>query len=256
MENLQLNYGMLRNDTLSKHNYISRKAVDDFRSADRLLEWHYLSRFEAFVRQDGYPCMGAQAAVNGKTFALGVFNSMQDYDVVPNLMDGLSQYLGDIKGKASSFLTYIAIFRRDDFADEVQFEKALWKLLSRLHAYDAKTHPWSGEVSNDPSHKNFSFSIMGEPFFMVGMHPQSSRKARRFEYTAIAFNLHEQFENLREKGRYKHLKSAIRENEIEFSGSINPMLNDFGDGLEASQYSGRAVGKDWKCPFDPSNKSL
>lgn len=252
MENLQLNYGMLRSDTLSTLNYISPKTADDFRCSNQLLEWHYLSRFEAFIRQDGYPCMGAQAAVNGKTYALGIFDGMQDYDVVPNLRDGLSQYLENVRGKASSFMTYIAIFRRDNFDDEAEFEKALWNLLSKLHAYDAKTHSWSEGVSDDPSDENFSFSIMGEPFFMVGLHPESSRKSRRFEYTAIAFNLHEQFEFLREKGRYRHLKSAIREKEMEFSGSINPMLSDFGDGLEAAQYSGRAVGKDWKCPFAPS----
>ena len=142
MENLQSNYGLLGNDTLSKHNYIFRGKVDEYNSADQLLAWHYLNRFEAFIRQDGYPCMGAQAALNGKTYALGVFDSMQGRDVFPNLMDGLSQYLDNVRGKASTFMTYITIFRRDNFPDEVQFENPLWNLLSRLHAYDAETYSW------------------------------------------------------------------------------------------------------------------
>jgi FPC/CPF motif-containing protein YcgG len=34
-----------------------------------------------------------------------------------------------------------------------------------------------------------------------------------------------------------------------FQGSINPMLKNFGEGSEASQYSGRAVSDTWACPF-------
>jgi hypothetical protein len=96
---------------------------------------------------------------------------------------------------------------------------------------------------------DFSYSFGGEAFFLVGLHPKSSRKARRFHVPAIAFNLHAQFEVLREKGRYEIMKQAIRQNEIEFQGSINPMLYDHGEGLEAAQYSGRKVASNWECPF-------
>ena len=36
---------------------------------------------------------------------------------------------------------------------------------------------------------------------------------------------------------------------LPMAGSINPMLARHGDASEARQYSGRAVGGDWVCPF-------
>jgi uncharacterized protein len=32
-------------------------------------------------------------------------------------------------------------------------------------------------------------------------------------------------------------------------GTVNPMAADFGERSEVAQYSGRAVGRDWACPF-------
>jgi FPC/CPF motif-containing protein YcgG len=45
------------------------------------------------------------------------------------------------------------------------------------------------------------------------------------------------------------LRAAITERDIAYSGSRNPMLKRHGEDSEARQYSGRMVGKEWKCPF-------
>lgn len=42
---------------------------------------------------------------------------------------------------------------------------------------------------------------------------------------------------------------TIRAREIDFEGSVNPMLSDFGQQSEARQYSGRAVEDNWEAPF-------
>jgi len=104
-------------------------------------------------------------------------------------------------------------------------------------------------VSKDTENQHFSFSIGGKAFYIVGMHPGASRKARQSPYAAIAFNLHWQFEKLREMGSYETVRDKIRERDKELQGSINPVLEDFGSNSEARQYSGRKVEKDWKCPF-------
>ena len=62
----------------------------------------------------------------------------------------------------------------------------------------------------------------------------------------MAFNLHRQFEQLRETDRFEKMKQVIRAREIKYEGTINPMLSDHGDGLEAPQYSGREVGQEWE----------
>lgn len=209
--------------------------------------------FRDFIRQEGYPCVGAQAALNSRSIRFGAFGLMESRQSAAALSGKLLDYLAEAKGKPGSFLSYVAIFPEDEYATELEFEKGLWTLLNLLHGIDAQTYNWDPEVSNDPATSNFSFSLGGSAFFMVGMHPYSSRKARRFQHPAIAFNLHEQFEDLRKSGRFHRMKRAIRNNERLFDGSVNPMLSDHGKGLEAPQYSGRKVGAAWKCPFKPED---
>jgi FPC/CPF motif-containing protein YcgG len=112
-------------------------------------------------------------------------------------------------------------------------------------------------VSSDPNDPEFSFSFAGRAFYVIGIHPRSSRIARTFPWPALVFNPHEQFERLRTDGKWKKMQKAIRARELVLQGSINPMLTDFGEESEARQYSGRAVSSDWtppassggKCPF-------
>ncbi len=210
---------------------------------------NHLSQLNDFVLQDGYPCIGAQASIHSKKICMGVFNRMQTDKTVKNLAYGLFEYLTSVKESKSQFLSYIAVFPEDEFATELEFEQSLWKLLNALHALQKDYFDWDSAVSKEPENPDFSYSFGGEAFFLVGLHPKASRKARRFPVPAVAFNLHSQFEQLREKGRYDIMKKAIRQNELAFQGSINPMLADHGKGLEARQYSGRKVENNWKCPF-------
>jgi len=108
---------------------------------------------------------------------------------------------------------------------------------------------WAEGVAREPNSPDFSFSVGGAAYFVVGLHPGASRAARRFCRPALIFNPHEQFERLRADGRYYALQSIIREREIATHGSINPMLSDFGSGREAAQYSGRHVDEGWTCPL-------
>ena len=104
-------------------------------------------------------------------------------------------------------------------------------------------------MSDDPDDPHFSLSFGGEGFFVVGLHPQASRPARRFQRPALVFNLHDQFEQLRASGRYDKLRSTIIDRDVALAGAPNPMLARHGTISEARQYSGRAVDNDWVCPF-------
>ena len=209
----------------------------------------YIETFRDFILQDNYPCVGAQASVNSNNFCMGIFNSMLDYSSAEDLAFGLYEYVIRAKQKNTLFLSFIAVFKNDIFKSELEFEKSLWLLFSNLHNENKKHFNWNPEVSNDPEDSDFSYSFGGEAFFAVGMHPESKRLARKFPFPAIAFNLHSQFEELKNKDRFRVMKKAIRNNELEFQGSINPMLSDFGEDSEAKQYSGRRVKESWKCPF-------
>lgn len=233
-----LNGGKFYNDA---HSTVHDELKDNLRA-----------EFSNFILQEGYSCVGAQAAVHGGTFAIGDFGSMDADDTPRKLAYGLMEYILAMSDNPSDFLTYIAIFPESIFTDEIGFEKMLWKLLNGVHQENSQHFGWNPEYSDDPADSNFSFSFGEHGFFLVGLHPKSSRKARRFKYPAIAFNFQHQFDALREKGRFEIMRSAIRDREINFQGSINPMLADYGEGQQAPQYSGRKTEKDWKCPFNNS----
>jgi len=143
------------------------------------------------------------------------------------------------------------VFREHEPLDELAFERRLWSQLQRLHDLDARYHPWDARVSDDPESAKFSFSVAGDAFFVIGMHPGASRTARRFAWPTLVFNAHEQFENLRADGRFEPLQSRIRDREVLLDGRINPNLADYGYHSEARQYSGRPTEPTWTCPFRP-----
>ncbi|MEO9891487.1 guanitoxin biosynthesis heme-dependent pre-guanitoxin N-hydroxylase GntA [Aurantibacter sp.] len=231
----------------SEKSFIDLKNYDKNKCFDNdLIE---VQNFKDFILQENYPCIGATTSVNSRNICIGVFDEMFSDKTIENLYWGVNKYIETLSKRKSMYLTYIAIFPQNEFNDEIQFENGLWKLLSKLHNIDKNYFEWDSKVSNNPESTEFSYSLGGESFFLVGMHPKSSRKARRFHVPAIAFNLHSQFEHLRSKGRYEITKNAVRANEILFQGSINPMLADHGEGLEAKQYSGRLVENSWECPF-------
>ena len=89
--------------------------------------------------------------------------------------------------------------------------------------------PWAPEVSADPKDPHFGFSVGGTPFFIVGLHPRASREARRMPLPILVFNLHEQFEALRESGGFERMRDAIRRRDEELQGSVNPMVSDHGE---------------------------
>ena len=65
----------------------------------------------------------------------------------------------------------------------------------------------------------------------------------------MVFNLHDQFERLREQGRYERMREAILDRDRKLAGDVNPMLSRHGESSEARQYSGRAVDESWTPPF-------
>ena len=136
-------------------------------------------------------------------------------------------------------------------ASEEAFEAALWRRVQSLSDTDQRLgQAYDPRVAADPDDPHFSLSLGGQGFFLVGLHPGASRRARRFETPALVFNLHDQFERLREAGKYEGLREKILVRDDRLAGSRNPMLARHGDVSEARQYSGRVVDEDWVPPFE------
>ncbi|MGX6608349.1 guanitoxin biosynthesis heme-dependent pre-guanitoxin N-hydroxylase GntA [Micromonosporaceae bacterium Da 78-11] len=147
--------------------------------------------------------------------------------------------------------TFIATFWLPAEVDEVEFERLTWEQLQQLHERDVAQFDWDPAVSSDPESSEFGFSVGGHAFFVVGLHPGASRISRRFDHPTLVFNLHTQFERLRQRGIYQRIQQQVRQRELALQGSLNPNLAEFGEASEVRQYSGRAVPPDWRCPFHP-----
>ena len=213
--------------------------------------------FRDLVLTPGFSCIGAKAAFHADAYGFASYACLGSDAATAGLSRDLCEFASSSVVEQSEYATFVAVFESPCDAGEAEFEKLLWQQLHRLHLEDRRYFRWDDSVSSDPTNSQFSFSFAERAFYVIGMHPGSSRNARRFAWPALVFNPHEQFERLRTDGKWKKMQSAIRARELVLQGNINPMLSDFGEQSEARQYSGRVVGKEWsppvpgggKCPF-------
>jgi len=211
---------------------------------DRTIE----DAFRRFVKDPRFPCLAGKGVVGSGNYVLRVYGSLGATLSAERLAEDLARFKAGAR-RPSRFRTFVAVFPDDPPAGEAEFERRLWLQLQRLHERDDPSIPWDPAVSDDPDNPRFAFSFRGRAYFVVGMHPDSSRIARRFSWPALAFNPHDQFETLRAAGHFERLRQAIRRRDSALQGAINPNLSDFGERSEALQYSGRRTESGWKCPF-------
>jgi FPC/CPF motif-containing protein YcgG len=205
------------------------------------------------IADPAFPCVGAKSALARGTLKVlacrDLTSGWDDLRIHSELIDWAHAYSRDRTGLRSLAVTFDG---PDDLAEEA-FEAAMWQRIQSFADKDEwRGQPYAATVSSDPEDPHFSLSFGGEAFFVVGLHPNASRPARRFPRPVLVFNLHDQFERLREEGRYERMRETILERDRKLAGDVNPMLARHGEASEARQYSGRLVPSDWECPFrDP-----
>lgn len=204
----------------------------------------------AHVAAADFPCVGAKAALARQTLEVLACNAVDSAWDDLRIHDRLLGFAADYRRAPGLYRSFAVIFEGPTDLSEEMFERALWARVQSLSDKDV----WRGQdydpsVSHDPANPHFSLSFGGEAFFIVGLHPNASRPARRFERPTMVFNLHDQFERLRADGRYEGMREKIMVRDEALAGSRNPMLTRHGEASEARQYSGRKVDDDWSCPF-------
>ena len=165
---------------------------------------HPLARsFRHFLQDPEFPCVGAKSALSRDQIkivvARDITSGWDDLRIYPALLAFVSWY----KRAPGLFRSFAVIFETPTILSEADFERHLW---ARVQSFSDKDTwlglPYDERVQAHPDDPHFSLSFGGEAFFVVGLHPNASRKARRFEAPALVFNLHDQFEQLRADGRY------------------------------------------------------
>lgn len=207
-------------------------------------------RLRNFIAHQPFPCVGAKSALSrGRlkvVVARDIASDADDGRLYPALLAFICRY----RARPDLFQSFAVVFEGPRRLSEEAFEAALWARMQSLSDRDSGLgHAPDPRVATDPDDPHFSMSLGGEGFFIVGLHPGASRKARRFETPALVFNLHDQFERLRAEGRYARMRETIVARDVAWTGSANPMLAEHGARSAARQFSGRAVAEDWVCPY-------
>lgn len=212
--------------------------------------------FRAKLEDKIFPCVAAKAALVKEQLKVMTAGHMGCPKDDREILNFIYSFLKGYRTSDKLFHSAVIIFPDTKIYSEEMYEQLFWTRMQALADLDAEQHDYDSRVDMNPDSENFSFSIGGEAFFLIGLHPASSREARRFEYPAIVFNPHAQFEKLRENKQYQKMKNIVRKKDIALSGSINPMLQDFGDASEVYQYTGRKYNSDWKCPYNSNHNHI
>lgn len=205
--------------------------------------------YRQFIDQKEFPCVAAKAALNKDHIhcltAGHIACPADDYNILQFLYGFIDAY----RQADNNYYSAAVIFTLPEMLTEAQFDEWMWQRLQSLCDMDAIKYGYDKRVNNNPVSPDFSFSLKEEAFFIIGLHPGSSRNVRRFQYPALVFNPHQQFQELKQSGKYANLQKVVRKRDLQFSGSVNPMLHDFGEASEVYQYSGRQYSSQWKCPL-------
>ena len=203
------------------------------------------------IESENFACVGAKTAV--------ALNSLVHFDCenmkLKHAYSALENFTLNGQELSANNSTFVMTFSQERFNTGEQFEKFLWEILSELNLIDyEKNYQWSDRCDKDITSPNFAFSIAEHPYFIVGLHPLSTRISRQLDVPAIVFNSHKQFKFLKETGAYEKMQNEIRSRDIAIQGSINPLLSNFGDSSEAIQYAANSNGGHFSCPFKAKQK--
>ncbi len=202
-----------------------------------------------YISEKAFPCVAAKAALAKQQLHCFVAGHMACPAHDTEILSFLYSFIDKFRESDQMYHSAAIVFTQPELPSEPEFEGLLWQRLQSLSNIDAQKYKYDDRVDQDPSSPNFSFSLKEEAFFIIGLHPNNSRMVRRFQYPTIVFNPHIQFEQLRTIDKYRHLKQVVRKRDFNYSGSINPMLEDFGNSSEVYQYSGKPYQSNWQCPL-------
>ncbi len=206
-------------------------------------------QIKLLLDQKSYPCVAAIQSLHRKDYCIKTYTDFGKVYHRSDLRNELLKFLKNYQQTHSQYFSLWAVFEDYESLSEDQFEKLLWNELSALTSTETSAADKDPRFSLDPIKKDFCFSLGGQAVFVVGLHPQSSRKARRFPWPALIFNAYEQFDQLIAQEKYQPMIETIRRREIEFQGDVNPMVLQHNDLWESIQFSGKNNSPEWKCPF-------
>lgn len=215
-----------------------------------------IEEYLTWLKSKQFPCVGAKATLAKQQIRCMIAGHMSCAKDDLAILKFLYSFIDEYRKSTKFYHSVTIIFTAPQFTHEKMFDELLWKRLQSLADLDGENYCYDKRVVADPSSPKFSFSLKEEALYIIGLHAASSRRARQFKYPALVFNPHEQFEQLRKTNRYQKMKNVVRKRDMAYSGSVNPMLEDFGKSSEVYQYSGRQYDDTWQCPLKINHATI
>lgn len=201
------------------------------------------SQFRAMITSGVFPCLGGASAVRRRDYRFGVYPGLGSAEAVEATATDLMRFVADRPAPEHPVSVFVSAFDGPPIGSEEEFECALWRQLHGLTARDEGPALDRDELV-DPEDPGFVYA--GREFFIVGLHPASSRWARRFGWPLLVFNALSHSALLRRAGKYERMHNRILERDRRLQGCDNPSL----EASQLAQFSGRAVEGSWSCPLD------
>ncbi|CAF1542241.1 unnamed protein product [Didymodactylos carnosus] len=210
-------------------------------------------KFRDYIFCKNFPCINGRIAFKRNSYGIGVYEKLACKTATNQLWKDILNFINkqsDLWKQGHMFTTYVACFKTPIFLTESMFEDLLWKQLQMLHEIDVNNgFEWDKDYANDPMDVDFGFSLGRRSFFIVGLHPNSSRKARQFIMPVIVFNSHHQFRNLKETNMFTKMQTTVRNYDLNHNGSINPNVLTNSTDSVAFEYSGKKIEPGWIPKF-------
>lgn len=208
-----------------------------------------INEYLEYIENDNFPCIAAKAALAKSQISCLVVGHMACPADDPSILSFLYDFIDGYRKSGELYHSAAIIFEQPAIINEEEFDRFMWTRLQALSDLDGLKYNYDPRVESNPNSPDFSFSLKEEAFFIIGLHPGSSRTAREFKYPTLTFNPHSQFEQLREIQKFDKMQQSVRKRDVKVSGSVNPMLTNYGEASEVYQYSGKNYDQNWQCPF-------
>lgn len=142
--------------------------------------------YKSFILCENHPSILANALFRMELYQIRAYEDINDLDNLKQLLLDVESYLNQNIPYQSEVESFVAAFPNNYYEDEILFENALLQTLNMLNHLEHCE--WDQNVSDVPDTARFSFSINGRSFYILGLHPESSKMARQAPYTTLVFN--------------------------------------------------------------------
>lgn len=208
------------------------------------------------IADKSFVCIGAQNSTRtGNVGFLSLdFMNQENAEVLAENMDSWvkdADYENSFLENNFKFISFVVLFKNEEFANENDAEYSLWRFLKNVHLADVKRNFWDGKFAKNVYSKDFAFSVGGYGHFVPMLHPKASSLVRYSLIPTLVFNPHCMFSQMKKLSFFEKMKGEIREREQKQQLWINPKLSNSGENLEAPQYAltKNQVFNIGSCPF-------